>query len=116
MQHKSKSPFAAAKWILGVGLLLVVGVIALTSSGDKRKSETADASSSGAARSESVTVKPTQRGIAGEVPPWVAAQQRQEALPSGLVPASEINPPPPDPNAPLPPPPVEPPNPATHRP
>lgn len=117
MQHNTASPLTAAKWILGVGLVLLVAVIGLTSFGDKKRtSETAGASKSVAARSEPSDAKPTPPRVAEEVPPWEAARQKQEALPPGLVPASEIDPPPPDPNIPRPLPPIEPPNPATHRP
>lgn len=104
---------SGGRWPLIVGgVLLLVGAYALMSLNDKNDPKTAK---------NFVTVSSTSQPgpgqIPNEVPPWKAArQQAPGALPSGAVPVSQINPPPPDPNEQAWPTPHEPPNPATHRP
>lgn len=119
MKAKPARNFAVARWILVVGLMLLLGVIALTTLAD-RKQERGDRTKTPASASSSESSPSTpskQRVVGTDVPPWVAASQSEKLpLPEGVVPASEINPPPPDPNTPQPRPPIEPPNPATHRP
>jgi hypothetical protein len=66
--------------------------------------------------SESPAAAPPRAQGTTETPPWQATPSNTANLPPGTVPASQVNPPPPDPSTPLPPPPREPPNPAVDRP
>lgn len=125
-QSKSKpnlepNRFAAARWILIVGSVLLLGTFTFTKMRDDQSERPKNSSHSSTEEAE-LAAAASSGGLAWvapkrESPPWEAAKQKPEMpLPPGAIPASEVNPPPPDPNEPPPPNPVEPPNPATHRP